>query len=71
MSWNVVKLSTVCNIDMGSAPKGSTYVELGEGVPLIAGAADYGEVFPQPKKSTLEPTKLCEKAILYYVSVPQ
>ncbi|MGN5289062.1 restriction endonuclease subunit S [Aeromonas sp. 11P] len=61
MSWNVVKLSTVCNIDMGSAPKGSTYVELGEGVPLIAGAADYGEVFPQPKKSTLEPTKLCEK----------
>ncbi|MFM5208578.1 restriction endonuclease subunit S [Aeromonas hydrophila] len=61
MSWNVVKLSTVCNIDMGSAPKGSTYVELGEGVPLIAGAADYGEVFPQPKKSTLDPTKLCEK----------
>lgn len=46
---------------MGSAPKGSTYVELDKGVPLIAGAADYGDVFPRPKKATLEPTKLCEE----------
>ena len=46
---------------MGSAPKGSTYVELDSGVPLIAGAADYGDVFPRPKKATLEPTKLCKK----------
>ncbi|HGH6006435.1 TPA: restriction endonuclease subunit S [Vibrio cholerae] len=61
MSWSLVNLSTVCQIDMGSAPKGSTYVELDSGVPLIAGAADYGDVFPQPKKATLEPTKLCKK----------
>lgn len=46
---------------MGSAPKGSTYVELDKGVPLIAGAADYGDLFPRPKKATLEPTKLCEE----------
>ena len=61
MSWPLVNLSTVCQIDMGSAPKGSTYVELDSGVPLIAGAADYGDVFPRPKKATLEPTKLCKK----------
>jgi type I restriction enzyme, S subunit len=48
---------------MGSAPKGSTYVDLGseEGIRLIAGAADYGEVYPKPKKSTSEPTKVCKK----------
>ncbi|MEZ8191439.1 restriction endonuclease subunit S [Vibrio sp. 1F279] len=61
MSWPLVNLSTICQIDMGSAPKGSTYVELDSGVPLIAGAADYGDVFPRPKKATLEPTKLCKK----------
>ncbi|SUI79149.1 EcoKI restriction-modification system protein HsdS [Shewanella putrefaciens] len=61
MSWPLVNLSAVCQIDMGSAPKGSTYVELDKGVPLIAGAADYGDVFPRPKKATLEPTKLCEE----------
>ncbi|MHA2859048.1 restriction endonuclease subunit S [Vibrio harveyi] len=61
MSWPLVNLSTVCQIDMGSAPKGSTYVELDSGVPLIAGAADYGDVFPRPKKATIEPTKLCKK----------
>ncbi|MUK41193.1 hypothetical protein GNP61_06430 [Aliivibrio fischeri] len=61
MSWSLVNLSTVCQIDMGSAPKGSTYVDLDSGVPLIAGAADYGDVFPRPKKATLEPTKLCKK----------
>lgn len=61
MSWPLVNLSTVCKIDMGSAPKGSSYVELGQGVPLIAGAADYGDIFPSPKKATVEPTKLCQR----------
>jgi type I restriction enzyme S subunit len=61
MSFDVVQLSTVCQIDMGSAPKGSTYVEIGKGVPLLAGAADYGDIYPLPKKATTEPTKLCKK----------
>ena len=48
---------------MGSAPKGSTYIDLGSenGIPLIAGAADYGEIYPKPKKATSEPTKVCKK----------
>lgn len=61
MSWPVVALSTVCEIDMGSAPKGISYVELDQGVPLIAGAGDYGDKFPAPKKATSVPTKLCKK----------
>ncbi|ODN43032.1 restriction endonuclease subunit S [Piscirickettsia litoralis] len=61
MNCNVVNLSTVCQIDMGSAPKGHTYVEYGKGIPLIAGAADYGDTFPNPKKATVEPTKLCQE----------
>ncbi len=64
MSWSVVALKTVCDIQMGSAPKGETYVELENGVPLVAGAADYGEIYPAPKKSTTKPTKLCQKGDL-------
>ena len=56
-----VSLASVCNIDMGSAPKGNTYVKIGKGLPLIAGAADYGEKYPEPKKATFEPTKICEE----------
>ena len=64
MSWPIKALSEVCYVQMGSAPKGETYVELDKGIPLIAGAADYGEVFPRPKKATTSPTKLCQKGDL-------
>jgi type I restriction enzyme S subunit len=64
VSWPVVALKTVCDIQMGSAPKGETYVDLENGIPLVAGAADYGEIYPAPKKSTTEPTKLCKKGDL-------
>lgn len=64
MSWPVVDLKSVCDIQMGSAPKGETYVALGKGIPLVAGAADYGDIYPKPKKSTTVPTKLCEKGDL-------
>jgi len=43
---------------MGQAPKGSTYNVVGEGYPLIAGAGDFGECFPKPKKWTNAPTKI-------------
>lgn len=45
-------MSDVCQITMGQAPKGDTYNDDGEGVPLLAGAGDFGEVYPKPKKYT-------------------
>lgn len=56
----MVKLAEVCDIQMGSAPKGSSYTELSEGIPLVAGASDYGELNPLPKKATTEPTQVCQ-----------
>jgi Restriction endonuclease S subunits len=56
----MVKLAEVCDIQMGSAPKGSSYTELSEGIPLVAGASDYGELYPLPKKATTEPTQVCQ-----------
>jgi type I restriction enzyme, S subunit len=56
MKWD--SLSSAATITMGSAPKGESYNFDGEGFPLIAGAGDYGEIYPNPKKWTNAPTKL-------------
>ena len=51
-------LSAVCDISMGQAPKGDSYNATRSGYPLIAGAGDFGELTPAPKKYTDAPTKL-------------
>ena len=51
-------LSAVCDISMGQAPKGNSYNTKRSGYPLIAGAGDFGELTPAPKKYTDAPTKL-------------
>jgi type I restriction enzyme S subunit len=53
-----VPLSEVCHIVMGQAPSGASYNQVGEGLPLIAGAGDFGEIYPKPKKFTKEPTNV-------------
>ncbi len=51
-------LSSVCEIVMGQAPDGSSYNTHSNGYPLIAGAGDFGALFPNPGKFTDAPTKL-------------
>ena len=51
-------LSAACDISMGQAPKGDSYNTTRSGYPLIAGAGDFGELTPAPRKYTDAPTKL-------------
>ena len=51
-------LESVCEIEMGQAPKGASYNTEGVGYPLLAGAGDFGSVKPGPSKYTTAPTKL-------------
>ena len=44
---------------MGQAPAGESYNVDGNGMPLIAGAGDFGEIHPAPKKYTTAPGKTC------------
>jgi type I restriction enzyme S subunit len=53
-----VELSRVAEVQMGTAPSGTSYNSTGEGVPLIAGAGDYGNRYPCSKKWTTEATRL-------------
>jgi len=54
------RLDTVADITMGQAPDGESYNLDGEGLPLIAGAGDFGELHPEPKKFTSAPGKTCQ-----------
>lgn len=56
----MVPLKAVAQINMGTAPPGNTYNTSGDGIPMIAGAGDYGDVFPKPKKWTTSPTRIAE-----------
>jgi type I restriction enzyme S subunit len=54
------RLDAVADITMGQAPEGESYNLDGEGLPLIAGAGDFGELSPKPKKFTTAPGKSCQ-----------
>jgi type I restriction enzyme S subunit len=53
------RLDAVCEITMGQAPDGESYNTDDDGLPLIAGAGDFGEKHPVPKKFTNAPGKVC------------
>jgi type I restriction enzyme, S subunit len=55
---SVSRLDSVCDVIMGQAPNGEAYNKDGKGWLLIAGAGDFGELYPAPKKSTTEASKL-------------
>lgn len=52
------RLDKVCDISMGQAPSGEAYNYEGEGWPLIAGAGDFGELYPAAKKFTTAAARL-------------
>jgi type I restriction enzyme, S subunit len=60
VSVAVRKLGHVCEITMGQAPDGASYNEEGHGLPLVAGAGDFGAEHPKPVKFTTAPTKRCK-----------
>lgn len=53
------RLDAVCDLVMGQAPEGESYNAVGHGLPLIAGASDFGEGQPAAKKFTSSPGKVC------------
>lgn len=54
----------LADVAMGSAPPSAAYNETGNGIPMIAGAGDFREFFPEPKKWTTETTRLARKGDL-------
>lgn len=60
MKWPVSRLSEACYINMGQAPPGESYNSDGDGLPLVAGAGDLGEIYPVTTKFTNEPSRIAK-----------
>ena len=63
---NKVKLSDVAEIIMGQSPKGTSYNDKKNGLPLLNGAADYKGQFFNPKQYTSEPTRIAQKGDIIF-----
>lgn len=55
-----VRLPEVSTIVMGQSPPGSSYNEVGAGLPFFQGKAEFGDVSPTPKKWCTEPQRIAE-----------
>jgi type I restriction enzyme S subunit len=58
--WELKKLGQVAKIVMGLSPKGDTYNDQGDGMPLVNGPVEFSERFTKRIKWTTSPTKTCK-----------
>lgn len=58
--WEVAPLQDVCDIIMGQSPPSSTYRDEPVGLPFFQGKAEFGELYPTPRKWCVEPSKIAE-----------
>lgn len=71
MTASARALREVAEIIAGQSPPGSTYNEQGEGLPFFQGKAEFGELFPTPRKWCTQPTKIAEPSdILISIRAP-
>jgi type I restriction enzyme S subunit len=56
--WKVGKLGDEFEITMGQSPPGSTYNEIGEGLPFYQGNRDFGFRFPSNRMFCSEPARI-------------
>lgn len=69
--YETVRLDSVAEIIAGQSPPGSTYRDEPEGLPFYQGKADFGEMYPSPRKWCAEPKKVAEVGdILISVRAP-
>jgi len=53
-------LGNIAEIVVGQSPSGDSYNSNGNGIPLLNGPTEFGEVYPVAVQWTTKPTKLCK-----------
>lgn len=56
-SWIIANLPDIAGINMGQSPSSSDVNEQGEGLVFFQGKAEFGKLYPTPKKYCTKPTK--------------
>ncbi len=65
------KLGSIARIIMGQSPPGTTYNEVGEGLPFYQGVVDFGNRYPSRRVYCTAPTRIAEPGdILFSVRAP-
>jgi type I restriction enzyme S subunit len=59
--WEVTTLGNQFDVEMGQSPPGSTYNEIGEGIPFYQGSRDFGFRFPTPRVFCTAPKRFAKK----------
>lgn len=57
-------MESISTIEMGQSPSGTSYNEIGEGVPLLNGPTEFGRIHPIETQWTSSPTKTCNEGDL-------
>jgi type I restriction enzyme, S subunit len=63
---NKVKLSEIANIKMGQSPSGDTCNELGIGIALLNGPAEFTSYYPIPKQYTIDGKRFCDSGEILF-----
>lgn len=70
-AWTRVSLAEISEVQMGQSPPGSTYNADGRGLPFYQGKADFGDLYPEPRKWCTAPAKVAEPGdVLISVRAP-
>ncbi|MEN6318036.1 MAG: restriction endonuclease subunit S [Syntrophaceae bacterium] len=60
-NWVWTRVGKVTEINMGQSPAGIYTNTDSNGIPLVGGPADMGDVYPTTERFTSQPTKTCKK----------
>jgi len=63
---NKVKLSEIANIKMGQSPSGDTCNDIGNGIALLNGPAEFTSYYPVPKQYTIDGKRFSDKGEILF-----
>jgi len=65
-NWVLTHLNNIIKVIMGQSPPGSSYNNKKNGLPLLNGPTEFGEVYPIPIQWTTDPKRVCSKNDLLF-----
>ncbi len=69
--WSTARLDQMSTIIMGQSPPSDTYNDQGIGLPFFQGKAEFGDLYPEPRKWCSSPAKIAEaEDVLLSVRAP-
>lgn len=70
-SWMISSLTDIAAINMGQSPSSSDVNERGDGLVFFQGKAEFGKLYPTPKKYCTKPTKIASEGdVLLSIRAP-